>query len=98
MLTSIFARRKTLAPVDPRTIFDAALDALVEPVVVTDGAGVISYANPIAVRSFGVDKHIGRPVGEHLTCLRIRTTDGQPLPPELHPISRALAHRQAVIG
>ena len=69
-----------------------------EPVIVTDGAGVISYANSIAVRCFAVDKHIGRPVGEHLMCLRIHTTDGQPLPPALHPISRALAHRQAVIG
>jgi signal transduction histidine kinase/ActR/RegA family two-component response regulator len=87
-----------LAPVDPRTIFDAVLDALVEPVVVTDGAGVITYANSIAVRCFAVDKHIGRPVAEHLLSLRIRTTDGQPLPPGLHPISRALAHRQAVIG
>ena len=87
-----------MAPVDPRTIFDAVLDALVEPVVVTDGAGVITYANSIAVRCFAVDKHIGRPVGEHLARLRIRTTDGHPLPAALHPILRALAHRQAVIG
>jgi PAS domain S-box-containing protein len=87
-----------LAPVDPRTIFDAVLDALVEPVVVTDGAGVITYANPIAVRCFGVNKHIGRPIAEHLARLGIRTTDGQPLPDALHPIPRALAQRQAVIG
>jgi len=65
---------------------------------VTDGAGVITYANSIAVRCFAVDKHIGRPVGEHLLRLRIRTTDGHPLPAALHPISRALAQRQAVIG
>ncbi|HUF91047.1 MAG TPA: ATP-binding protein [Candidatus Limnocylindria bacterium] len=87
-----------MAPVDPRTIFDAVLDALVEPVLVTDDAGVITYANPIALRCFGVDKHIGRPIAEHLARLRIRTTDGQPLPPALHPIPRALAQGQAVIG
>jgi PAS domain S-box-containing protein len=87
-----------LAPVDPRTIFDAVLDALVEPVVVTDGAGTITYANPIAVRCFGVDKHIGSPITEHLARLRMRSADGQPVPPALHPITRALAQRQAVIG
>jgi PAS domain S-box-containing protein len=87
-----------LAPVDPRTIFDAVLDALVEPVVVTDGAGTITYANPIAVRCFGVDKHIGSPIAEHLARLRMRTADGQLMPATLHPIPRAIAQRQAVIG
>src|SRR5688572_20012835 len=98
MLTTTLAGGWALAPVDPRTIFDAVLDALVEPVVVTDGAGVITYANPIAVRCSGVNKHIGRPIAEHLARLGIRTTDGQPLPAPLHPIPRALAQRQAVIG
>ena len=84
--------------VNPRTIFDAVLDALIEPVVVTDAAGVVTFANATAAQCFEADKDLGRPFAQHLARLRIRTPDGQPLPSALHPIARAHAQRQAVIG
>ena len=84
--------------VDPIAISGAALDALVEPVLVTDGAGRVTFANATAARVFGADRHIGRPVSEMLARFPARTPDGAVLKPALHPIARALAQRQAVIG
>lgn len=81
-----------------RTIFDAVLDTLVEPVMVTDADGVITYINATAVQRLGADKDVGHRIGHQLARLAARTSDGGELPPSLHPISRALAHRQAVIG
>ena len=85
-------------PPDHRSIFDAVLDALVEPVIVTDGGGVVTFANAIAAQCFGADKDVGAPIGRHLERLRIRTPSGGELAPERHPIPLALATREAVIG
>lgn len=87
-----------VVPPDQRSIFDAVLDALVEPVIVTDGGGVLTFANPIAAQCFGADKDVGAPIAHHLARLRIRTPGGATLAPERHPILLALATREAVIG
>jgi PAS domain S-box-containing protein len=87
-----------VTPTDPRTILDAVLNALVEPVLVTDADGLITFVNTVAVQRFGADKDLGRPVTEHVARLRMLRPDGRPLAPIDHPILRALAERQAVIG
>ncbi len=85
-------------PANPRTIFDAVLDALIEPVIVTDADGVITFANATAAQCFGADKDVGLHVSRHLARMRVSTPNGQPLPPPLHPMSRAIAQQQSIIG
>jgi len=85
-------------PLDPQGVFGAVLDALVEPVLMIDGTGLVERVNGAAVHVLGADRDVGRPISEHLARVRARTPDGAPLPPPLHPIARALAQRQAVIG
>lgn len=85
-------------PLDLSAIFGAILDALVEPVLLVGADGVVTRVNLAAVHMLGADHDVGRPIGEHLARVRARTLDGIPLPASLHPISRALAQRQAVIG
>jgi PAS domain S-box-containing protein len=83
---------------DPQSIFGAVLDALVEPVLMVDASGLVERVNAAAVHLLGADRDIGRPIAEHLARVRARTPDGAQLPAALHPIARALAHGQAVIG
>ena len=85
-------------PLDPDGILGAVLDALVEPVIVAGPDGVVQLANVAAVQVLGAERDVGRPITEHLLRVGVRTPDGSHLPPALHPISRALAQRQAVIG
>jgi signal transduction histidine kinase/ActR/RegA family two-component response regulator len=85
-------------PLDPRGIFGAILDALVEPVLMVGGSGLVERVNAAAVHVLGADRDVGRPIADHLARVRARTPDGTHLPPSLHPIARALAQRQAVIG
>ena len=85
-------------PLDPQSLLGAVLDALVEPVLMVDGAGLVERVNAAAVHLLGADRDVGRPIGEHLARVQARTPDGASLPPALHPIARALTQRQAVIG
>jgi PAS domain S-box-containing protein len=85
-------------PLDRPAIIGAVLDALVEPVLLVDAAGVVERVNTAAVHILGADRDVGRPIGEHLSRVGARTPDGAPLPVALHPITRARAQRQAVIG
>jgi two-component system, sensor histidine kinase len=85
-------------PLDAQGVFGAILDALVEPVIVVGPDGTVVLANTAARHILGADRDVGRPVLEHLSRVGLRTPDGTPLPPSLHPIARALAQRQAVIG
>jgi signal transduction histidine kinase len=87
-----------MTSVDSRTILGAVLDALVEPVLVTDATGRLTFANATAARALDASQDLGRPVSELLERHPARTPDGEPLAPALHPIVRALAHGQAVIG
>jgi len=85
-------------PLEFQGVFGAILDALVEPVLVVGADGVVELANAAAVQALGADRDVGRPLAEHFARVGVRTPDGQPLPPSLHPIARALAQHQAVIG
>ena len=84
--------------VDPTTVLGVVLDALVEPVLVTDAEGRLTFANATATRTLGAARDVGRPVGELLDRYPARTPDGGRLAPALHPIRRALAQGQAMIG
>ena len=84
--------------VDPTAVPGAVLDALVEPVLMTDAGGRLTFANATALRAFGAGPFLGGPVGALLARFPARAPDGTEQPPALHPIARALAHRQAVIG
>ena len=85
-------------PLDAQGVFGVVLDALVEPVLVVGPDGVVEVANAAAVQVLGADRDVGRPIAAHFARLGVRTRDGAPLPPALHPIARALTQRQAVIG
>ena len=85
-------------PLEAQGVFGVILDALVEPVLVVGADGVIELANVAAVQILGADRDVGRPLAEHFARVGVRTRDGEPLPPVLHPIARALAQHQAVIG
>jgi signal transduction histidine kinase len=87
-----------MTSVDPTSIRGAVLDALVEPVLVTDADGRLTFVNATAARILDAARDVGRPVSELLARLPARTPDGAALAPALHPISRALAQRQTVIG
>jgi two-component system CheB/CheR fusion protein len=84
--------------VDPIAISGAVLDALVEPVLMADADGRLTFANATAVRVFDADRFLGRPVDELMARFPTRTPEGDALPLSLHPIARAVAQRQAVIG
>jgi len=85
-------------PLDVQGVFGAILDALVEPVLVVGADGIVELANAAAVQVLGADRDVGRPLGEHFARLGLRTGDGEALPATMHPIARALAQHQAVIG
>ena len=85
-------------PLDVQGVFGAILDALVEPVLVVGADGVVELANAAAVQVLGADRDVGRPLAEHFARLGLRTGDGEALPASMHPIARALAQHQAVIG
>jgi len=85
-------------PLEFQGVFGAILDALVEPVLVVGADGVIEVANAAAIQVLGADRDVGRPLVEHFARVAARTADGQPVQPSMHPIARALAQRQAVIG
>ena len=87
-----------MTSVDPSTILGAVLDALVEPVLVTDAHGVLTFANATAARRLDAARDVGRPVSELLARHPTRTPDGAALPAARHPIARALAQSQTVIG
>ena len=85
-------------PLDSPGILGAVLDALVEPVLLVDSAGVVVRVNVAAVQVLGADHDVDRPIADHVARVTPRTPDGVPLPVALHPIARALAQGQAVIG
>lgn len=80
--------------VEPTSIFPAALDALLEPVLVTDAGGRLAFANAAAARVFGAAAHAGRPLGALLAqCPAPPSGDGV-----VAAIARAVEHQQALIG
>jgi len=67
-------------------------------VLVTDAQGRLTFANATAARVLGAARDVGHPVSDLLERLPARTPDGGRLAPALHPIRRALAQGQVVIG
>jgi signal transduction histidine kinase/ActR/RegA family two-component response regulator len=84
--------------VDPISISPAALDALVEPVLLTDADGRLAFANATAVRVFGAAAHVGRSLARLLARFPVRTADGASATAAFHPIVRAVEQRQALSG
>ncbi len=74
------------------------LDALAEPVKVTDAAGVVVFTNPAGAERFGWDKLIGLPLRERLARLRLFRPDSSPLKEAEYPVSRVLATGEPVVG
>jgi signal transduction histidine kinase len=87
-----------MTAVDPSVLLGAALNALVEPVLVTDASGLLTFVNTAAMHAFGADKDVGQPVVAFLERFPARRADGQPMPAALHPVRRAQAQAEAVIG
>jgi signal transduction histidine kinase/ActR/RegA family two-component response regulator len=84
--------------VDPISIAPAALDALVEPVLLTDADGRLAFANATAVRVFGAAAHVGRPLGRLLTRVAARTAGGGTAAAAFDAIVLAAEQRRALGG
>ena len=82
----------------PNLILDLVLDALAEPMFLTDVDGVITVANTVARKRLGLEKYIGRPLAERVGELRLSRPDGSVLPAEDSPIRRVIATGQSVLG
>jgi len=77
---------------------DAILNALPEPVHLTDHEGTLIFANRAAVTQLNSDKDIGVPLAQQLARRQIFLPDGSPLAPAEHPIARTLAAGEGVTG
>ena len=77
---------------------EAALDALVEPVMLTDAQGVITYTNAAGARRFGWDKEIGVPLGDRVARAPFVKPDLTRASLDEDPIAVALATRRPVLG
>jgi PAS domain S-box-containing protein len=82
----------------PRPALAVVLDALVEPVVLTDADGVVISANAVALERLGAAKYLGVPFAEQAARHEALTPDGAVLAPDEHPVSRVLATRASVLG
>jgi signal transduction histidine kinase/CheY-like chemotaxis protein len=74
------------------------LDVLPEPVHLTDGEGILVFANRAAVTRLGSDKDIGVPLTQQLARRPMLRPDGSPRPVAEHPVARAVATGEAVPG
>ena len=83
--------------VDRIAVPGVVLDALVEPVLMTDSDGRLTFANATADRAFGAGAYVGRPVGELLARFPVRTPDGSG-PTGSDSLATALSRRETVIG
>jgi signal transduction histidine kinase/ActR/RegA family two-component response regulator len=90
-----------MAPVPERRIslavLESVLDALAEPVIVTDADGVVTLANA-AARRLGAEKHLGAPIVEEAARRELFDESEQPLAPAQHPVARVLATRSPLLG
>lgn len=77
---------------------EIVLEALIEPVLLTDASGVVTFANAVAVQKLGADKYVGVSLAEQIAHGDLRLPDGAPLSWEEHPVRRALATGRPVTG
>jgi len=78
--------------------FDGVLHALVEPVIVTDPEGIVTFVNAAATRRLGADKYLHLDVVVHLAGVAASHPNGQPFLAEEHPVHLALAARAPVLN
>ncbi|MHA6346318.1 PAS domain S-box protein [Roseivivax sp. CAU 1761] len=79
---------------DP-SVANAVLSQLVEGVIVTDLDGRIIFVNDAAERLHGA-KLLGVIPSEYASAYSLLTEDGQPYPPDLLPLSRAVLRGETV--
>jgi len=72
---------------------DVVLNALAEPVIVTDADGVITFVNPAAGRHLDAEKYLHAPVASHLVAAGTRHPDGALFLPDEHPVHVCLRRR-----
>src|SRR5688500_8861601 len=77
---------------------EVVLDALVEPALLTDASGVVTFANAVAIQQLGADKEIGVSLAEQIARSDLRVPDGTPLTWDEHPVRRALVTGRPVTG
>jgi signal transduction histidine kinase len=80
------------------TALDLVLDALAEPIFLTDADGVITVANTVARKRLGLEKYVGRALVDRVTELGLLTADGSVLPAHESPIRRVLLTGEPVLG
>src|SRR2546421_7037796 len=81
----------------PRSTLDAAIEALAEPVMVTDADGTITYANPAGVRRFAWDKVVGVPLATRVARWPILKPDRTRVSLVEDPVAIVLATREHVL-
>ncbi len=72
-----------------RRPLDAVLSVLAEPVMITDAAGVVTYANPAGVRRFAWDKVIGVPLATRVARKMPEPREQMPVPCDAEATLRA---------
>jgi PAS domain S-box-containing protein len=82
----------------PSKTIDLVLDALAEPIFLTDADGVITVANTVARKRLGLEKFVGRALVDRVTELRLLMPDGSVLPADESPIRRVLQTGEPVLG
>lgn len=80
------------------TPLDLVLDALAEPIFLTDADGVITVANTVARKRLGLEKYVGRALVDRVTELGLLTADGSVLPAHESPVRRVLLTGEPVLG
>lgn len=75
---------------------EGVLDAVHDPVLVTDASGVVTFANTAARDRLGAEKYVGASVADHVARGDVRAPDGATLTWDAHPIRRVLATGEAV--
>lgn len=88
-------RKRLLAQVRQRSAeLQAILEGMVDAVVVTDAEGVITLANPAALKLFGQAAHEGTRLDAVYPHHRPRMLDGQDIPFDAVPMVRSLRGEQ----
>lgn len=77
---------------------EGVLDAVRDPVLVTDATGVVTFANAAAVDRLGAEKYVGTAVADHVERGEVRAPHGAMLTWAEHPIRRVLTSGEPVTG
>ncbi len=78
---------------------DSAFSAITDGLVIYNLAGELVRMNPTAERLQGLTPEQRKlPFAERIRLYQFRTVDGQPVPPEELPMTRALQHGETVEG